>query len=240
MLEKFRDLIKYSDSDSDAMPIHVAIVIKGVRSWAKNNNLPLETAYAQSSKVVKNIIHEQVKNKICIITFYIIQEIKEERIENLLPLLDATSEFFNSLSTDEFITGSKIRLSVLGKWYNLPGRFVDSIKKMIDATKNFDNHFVNFCVNYSGQEEIVDACKLIARQVVNSKLDIDSINKEVIKENLYSSNFPMPDLLITTGGKDKSYGLLLWDSANSRISHSSKLWPDYNDSDFIKTIRYIK
>ena len=86
-------------------------------------------------------------------------------------------------------------------------------KQVIESTKDYDFFFTNFCINYSGHDEIVDACRLIARQVKAGKIDPNSISRETIKENLYSSYFIPPDLIIKNG-KATISGLLLWDSVN--------------------------
>jgi undecaprenyl pyrophosphate synthase len=39
----------------------------------------------------------------------------------------------------------------------LPQHTVDAVKKILDETKDYDCYFLNFCLHYDGQEEIVDA-----------------------------------------------------------------------------------
>ena len=124
----------------------------------------------------------------------------------------------------------------MGKWYDIPGRAVDSIKSAIEETKDYDEFFLNFCVNYDGQEEIVDACKLVCRQVKAGKLEVESITKELIKENLYSSYYLPPDLIIKSGKKRSTCGFLLWDSAYSEIYFMDKYFPECKITDFLKAI----
>jgi undecaprenyl diphosphate synthase len=140
------------------------------------------------------------------------------------------------LTEDKFIHDNKIKIGIIGKWYDLPNNVVEPIKKIIDITKEYEEFYLNFCLNYNGQEEIVDACKLIARKVEAEKIEVDSISKEMIKENLYSSYFIPPEIIIVNGTKKKKTDLLLWDSANSLIFFTKTLWPDFDKSSLMDAI----
>ena len=48
-----------------------------------------------------------------------------------------------------------------------------------------------------------------------------------------------PDILIITGGKQSLGGFLLWDSINSRVYFSDKLWPDFKGDDLISIIQKV-
>ncbi len=222
MLEKVKNIKVVKP---EVMPKHIAITTEGKTRWAKINKKPLSEAYRQSLINIKETIKSQIKLNIPITTFYLLStDIKD--FEPLSELVDFLVMFFNELPKMKLIKNNKIKISVLGKWYDLPGRVVEPIKKSLDETKEYDNYFVNFCINYDGQEEIVDACKLLARQVKAEKIDIDAIDKSSIKENIYASYSPPPNIIIKNG-KKKTPNFLLWDSVNSFIYFSEKLWPDF-------------
>jgi undecaprenyl diphosphate synthase len=238
MLEKFKEMLKKERKDvlKIDMPRHIAITMDGINEWATKNEVSLEEANKKSFLILKSTINTQVKLNIPITTFYILPEY-EEATEEFTQLMNTTAEFFESIASSDLISKNKIKISVLGKWYDLPSRIVDIIKKAIDVTKDYDNFFVNFCINYCGQEEIVDACKLIGMQIKTGKLDPDSINKELIKESIYSSYFLPPDLVIKNGTKKETSGLLLWDSMHSQIYFTNKSWPDFDRTEFMDAIK---
>lgn len=232
---KIKMLKKVKVIKPTVMPKHIAITTEGKTRWAKINKKPLEEAYRKSLINIKDTIKAQVKLNIPITTFYLLStDIKD--FEPFSELVDFLVMFFNELPKLKLVKNNKIKISVLGKWYNLPGRVVEPIKKALDETKDYDNYFVNFCINYDGQEEIVDACKLIARQVKAEKLDIDAIDKSSIKENLYASYFLPPDIIIKNG-KKKMPNFLLWDSVNTFIYFSDKLWPDSKKKNLLDAIK---
>ena len=151
--------------------------------------------------------------------------------------LDATVNMFNDFANNILVNKSRIKISVLGKWYHLPGRVVDSIKKAIEATKDYDSFFANFCINYNGQEEIVDALKIIGMQIKAGKMDPELIDKDLIKENIYASYFMPPDLMIKNGSRKETSGFLLWDSVSTKLYFTNKLWPDFDKNEFMDAIK---
>src|SRR5690606_40296287 len=59
----------------------------------------------------------------------------------------------------------------------------------LPISKDYDKHFLNFCIQYDGQEDIAEASKMIARKILTGKLTVDDITPQTIKENVYSSYF---------------------------------------------------
>lgn len=221
------------------VPMHIAITMQGTHKWLEKNKASEEEALGRKFLVLKNTIKVGVSLNIPMMTFYLLSTKLEEETEKFTLLMDKFVEFFEKLVEDSLIHDNKIKITVLGKWYDLPGRVVEPIKKIIEETSEYDNFFVNLCINYDGQEEVVDSMRLIARQIISHKIGVDSINKEVVKENLYSSYMLPPDLIVKTGEKTIP-NFLLWDCVNSTIYFSEKLWPDFDKAELLKAIEHWK
>ena len=56
------------------------------------------------------------------------------------------------------------------------------------------------------------------------------------EKNLYTRNMPDPEILIRTGGTKRLSNFLLWQIAYTEIFFVDKLWPDFNENDFIKIV----
>ena len=237
MLESVKSIIEKKYSLKIKVPKHIAITTDGVEKWALKNNVTFEEAYKRDFLIIKSTVKLMVKLKIPILSFYILEKNIDRESEHYPRLLDAIADMFNELSESNIIHENKIKVSILGKWYNLPGRVVDAIKKAIEETKDYDSFFVNFCINYDGQEEIVDAIKLIGMQIKAGRMDPELIDKDMIKENTYSSYFLPPDLMIKNGSRKETSGFLLWDSVNTKIYFTNKLWPDFDRTEFMDAIK---
>ncbi|RMF07143.1 di-trans,poly-cis-decaprenylcistransferase [Candidatus Woesearchaeota archaeon] len=225
-------------SEGAKIPKHVAVNIAGNIRWAKNNKLAPVEGHKKGFENIKEAVRWQTERDVPVVTFYVMPEAMKES-EFFAEFLDALSAFFESLHDDELIHRNQIKISVFGKWYDLPGRVIGSIKRTIEATRDYDRFFVNLCVNYDGQNEIVDACKLIIRKVQSGKIDISAVDKELIKENLYSSYFIPPELYIVFLRKSLQ-GHLLWDSVNAVIHFSDKLWPEASASDLDRALKFFR
>ncbi len=235
---KFLKLKKKEEGITTSVPMHVAFTMHGYERWVEANKAELKDGIDRSFLILRNTIKIGIKLNMPILTFHVLgTDIMKEESEKFIIFIDKLVEFFEKLKEDETVHKNKVKISVWGKWYDLPGRVVEPIKKVIDATSDYDQFFVNLCINYHGQEEIMDSMRLIAMQIISHKIGVNSISRELIKENLYSSYFLPPELIIKTGNK-RLPSLLLWDSVNSQIYFSDKLWPDFDKAELNKALDY--
>ena len=65
-------------------------------------------------------------------------------------------------------------------------------------------------------------------------------NVKTFEKNLYTKGFPDPDILIRTGGKRRLSNFLLWQMAYTEIFFVKKLWPDFNEKDYLSIIKKFK
>ncbi|HLC99295.1 MAG TPA: polyprenyl diphosphate synthase [Candidatus Nanoarchaeia archaeon] len=216
-------------------PKHVAISMGGQAAYAKTHHLGTEELYKRMFSKINWLVDMQISMNIPIITAYVLTS-KVKNSEHFPAIIDKLIEFFDGLRNNSKVYENKVKISILGKWYDLPGRAIDSIKAIIDETKDYDSFFLNLCINYDGREEIVDACRILGRRIQAGKLDAEAIDKEAIKDNIYSSYFLPPDMLIKTGTEKKLGGFLLWDKTESHIYFSGKPWLLFNEKDFEKAI----
>ena len=207
------------------LPKHLAIDLEGVAQWAESNNRSIEDSYKRSFGIVQQLVEQQIALKIPILTFFVMSP-GLKGIEQGFALLNGLVNFLGFQEFKDVLIKNKVKVTVLGKWYDLPSRVVDAIRKITEETKYYDSFFLNFCINYDGREEIVDACKLIGKQIKMGKVDPEMITKDLIKENLYSSYFIPPDAIIRNGTKAVLTSLLLWDTVGARIYFSKRSFPD--------------
>jgi len=153
---------------------------------------------------------------------------------------DFLENLFKSLSEWDFVKENQIKITVIGKWFSLPERVIEPLKKVIAVTKDYDKMFLNLCVLYDGQQEIVEACTLIARLVKLGKVDPEGIDKALLKENLYTSYLLPPELLIRLGKQKSTGGLLLWDSSKATIYFANKKLEEFGKEEFLKSIAYFQ
>ena len=166
----------------------------------------------------------------------------EEFLKRKIPILtlnlpetdfDKLNRIIALISSWEKIHSEKIKVNFFGKWYDLAWRVVGEIKNLIDETKDYDGFFLNLCIAYDGQEEIVDACRLLAKQAKIEKISPDNISKTDIKDNIYTSAFMPPQKIFILGGRKSIGGFLLWDSEKADIIFLDKHFDNINTEEIL-------
>lgn len=236
MLDK---ILKFSKGGGKKRPTpkHIAFSVDGNVLWADKEKKSINEAFKLCFQNIYSLFENQVKHKIPIITVYIKTEQLGDSEKNKA-MGNYIVDFLRAIKDDDFIHHNKIKISFLGKWYDLPGEMVESIRGVIDQTKDYDYFFFNFCLNYNGQDEIVDATKIIARKIQAGKLSPLDIDRDMIKENTYSSYYLPPDVIVVTGEHKYFGGLLLWDSPYAKMMFTKMLWPEFKKDNFYKVIDF--
>ena len=218
-------------AESKTKYMHIAIDTKGVEKWSDKNRLSLVDGYQKSFSRIKEMMQVQIGKKVPILSLLILPLKQERRME----LLKEFNEFINKEDFWKHLRENKIKVTVLGQWYDLPSEIIGNLKCLIEGTKDYDNFFLNFCLNYDGQEELVDAIKLINRQVLANKLSPQNITKDTIKENLYTSYFIPPDLVIKNS-ESLIDSFFLWDCVGAKRHFTEREFPDFGRDDFEKVL----
>ena len=66
------------------------------------------------------------------------------------------------------------------------------------------------------------------------------INEKKITSKFFTSGIPDPEILIRTGNTRRLSNFLLWQLAYAEIFFVKKLWPDFQELDYIKIIQKFK
>jgi undecaprenyl diphosphate synthase len=87
---------------------------------------------------------------------------------------------------------------------------------------------LQFCVNYGGRAEIVDAAAAIAADVAAGKLRPEKITEKVFARYLDEPEIPEVDLFVRSSGEQRLSNFLLWQSAYAELVFLDTLWPDFD------------
>ena len=223
-----------------SMPNHIAIILDGNRRWAKRNLSFTKTGHFRGADAVENLLDWCEEFDIKIITLYALSaenlSRKDKELEYLFDLIKTRLE---KLYNDPRIHRNKMRVKGIGKIELLPDSIKDVLKRLDDATKNYDEHFLNIALAYGGQDELIDAVKKIGVKISEGTLKVDDIDKKEIESNLYTSHLPQssPDMILRTSGERRLSGFLLWQSAYSELIFMDIFWPGFRKIDLMRAIR---
>ena len=117
-----------------------------------------------------------------------------------------------------------IHVCFIGNLTVFPKELQEKVEKL-DRETAHRSFSLNIAMNYGGREELVHACKELIRQ---GKTDVTESD---ISANLYTANYPDPDLVVRTGGDTRISNFLLWQSAYAEYYFTDVLWPDFSTRD---------
>lgn len=214
--------------ENQYLPRHIAIIPDGNRRWATERNLEPWEGHEAGAKNTEKLIHEAKRLGIREITFW------GSSLENLIkrPVLESKAllriyeTYFKELLESDAIHKDEVKIRFIGRWEE---QFPASLKKImyecIEATKDYNKHFLNFLLAYSGDDEMLNAVKTL------SQSQGIEITRESLKNALLTRDLPPVDLLIRTGGEPHlSAGFMMWDIANTQFFFSEKYYPDFDES----------
>ena len=229
-----------NDIKTGDIPNHVALILDGNRRWAKRHLAMEKVGHWKGADAVENLLDWCEQLDIKIITLYALSaenlDRKDEELDHLYELILLRLE---KLYQDPRIHRNKMRVKGIGRIELLPKSIKDILQKLDDATKGYDNHFLNIALAYGGQFELVDAVKKIGEKIKIGSLKVDEIDKKEIESNLYTSHLPQssPDMILRTSGEKRLSGFLMWQSAYSELVFMDIFWPEFRKIDLMRAIR---
>jgi tritrans,polycis-undecaprenyl-diphosphate synthase [geranylgeranyl-diphosphate specific] len=194
----------------------------------------------EGADAVENLLDWCEEFDIKIITLYALSvENLDRKDVELGYLYNLIKNRLEKLYNDPRIHRNEMRVKAIGKIELLPESIKDVLQRLDDATKDYNNHFLNIAIAYGGQNELVDAIKKIGRKIKNGSLDVDKIDKEEIEANLYTAHLPQssPDMILRTSGEKRLSGFLIWQSAYSELVFMDIFWPEFRKIDLMRAIR---
>jgi tritrans,polycis-undecaprenyl-diphosphate synthase [geranylgeranyl-diphosphate specific] len=221
------------------VPKHVAIIPDGNRRWARRKNFRPWSGHQTGAEAFEKILEKSRELKIPYITFWggSWDNLTKRPKTELKFLYRIYADQFERIVADERIHRNKVRVNVLGRWPEiLPSAVQTAIKKAEAATKNYNDYFLTFLLAYDGTDEMLACLRKIVETSGKKKPGID---KNLIKENLWTKDLPPVDLVIRTGCENDphlSAGFMMWDTAYAQLHFSPTLFPDFKAKEFEKII----
>lgn len=220
-----------SQLDKTQLPRHIAIIMDGNGRWAQARGLDRSEGHAEGVKTVRRITEAASKAGIDYLTLYTFSTENWNRpkaeVDALMHLIVLAIE----RETPDLIKNN-VRLEMIGDASRMPQEARERLERCIEDTSKGTGLTLVLAISYSSRWEIVDACRKIAEKVSSGEMTVDSIDDNVISENLSTVGMPDPDLLIRTGGDMRISNFLLWQIAYSEIYVTSTYWPDFSEADF--------
>jgi undecaprenyl diphosphate synthase len=216
-------------------PHHVAVIMDGNGRWAGQRNLPRSRGHEAGAEAVAESLKGCEKYRIPYLTLYAFSYENWKRPKSETDFLMNMLEKYLTEKSPE-LREKNVRLRTIGDLDALPTSCRKKIELVREQTAGCDGLTLIFALNYGSRREITEATRRIARQVKDGLLDPQDIEERTITENLYTADFPDPDLLIRTSGEMRISNFLLWQISYAEQVVTPTLWPDFTVDEFSKAI----
>jgi undecaprenyl diphosphate synthase len=210
---------------------HVAIIMDGNGRWGLKNKNSRNDGHKAGLNTVEKIIKETIRQKIKYLTLFAFSTENWNRpkkeISYLFKLLE--NFLFNKIND---LHKRNIKLKIIGT-KNFSKKLIKLLNFSEKKTSKNTTLQINLALNYGSKFEIISAIKKIKKYK-------DKVNEKNLTKYLETKNIPDPELLIRTGNTKRLSNFLLWQLAYSEIFFEKKLWPEFNEKDYIKIINKFK
>lgn len=222
--------------DNLKIPKHIAFIMDGNGRWAKERGLNRTSGHREGIKRVKEIIRGAGQLGIETVTFFAFSTENWSRPKNEVHVL---MRYLGNFLDREVIELHKnnMRFLVIGRNDPIPKYLQVKIKKAQEKTSANTGLKVILALNYGGRQEIMDAAKRFAKDVLIGKADLESLEEKQFSGYFYAADIPDPELLIRTSEEMRISNFLLWQLSYSELYFPKKYWPDFGMDDLKEAIK---
>ncbi len=225
------------DIPANKLPKHIGLILDGNRRWAKKKLFEANVGHLIGYENLKDRLFDFFDAGIHYLSIYALslENARKRSVSELRYIFKIILKAVDTVINESTVREEKVKFDVIGRVHLLPEDVQEKIKELIEFTKDHNQNFINLCIMYDGQEEIVDAVKKITEDNIKS----EDITRDLIKSYLYTKSFPELDYIIRTGMEDgaRISGFLLWDASYAEFKFRTDLWPDYNKEMIIEDIK---
>lgn len=207
------------------LPGHVAVVMDGNGRWANERGLPRTEGHKAGEASLLDVIHGAIEIGVTHLSAYAFSTENWKRSPEEVRFLMGFNRDVIRRRRDELHS-----LGVRIVWSGRPGRLWRSVIAELESAQEMTRHntglVLQFCVNYGGRSEILDAVNELSADVAAGRLKPGKITEKSLRSRFYHPEVPDVDLFLRSSGEQRTSNFLLWQSAYAEMVFQDVLWPD--------------
>ena len=209
----------------------MAIIVDGNGRWAKSigkiRSYGHLKGYENLKKII-NYVNDNLDIKYISLFVFSTENFKRSKDE-----VDYLMNLFKKGFKEEKDVYIKKNMKVVFSYKKegLSKDIISIIEEVESSTKDNTGLVVNFCLNYGGRSEIVDACK----KIIDDKIDKNDITEDLFKDYLYNK-LPDIDLMIRTSGEQRISNFMLWSLSYSELYFTKTYFPAFTTNELLEII----
>jgi tritrans,polycis-undecaprenyl-diphosphate synthase [geranylgeranyl-diphosphate specific] len=221
-------------------PSHVAVIMDGNRRYADSRGREKTAGHQAGAETTEQILRWCDELDIDEVTLYAFSTENFERPpDERESLFDLIAEKLREFADADRVHEAEVRIRAIGNIDRLPERVQEAVEYADRRTGDYDRLHLNVALAYGGRAELLDAARDVARRVEREDLDPADIDDETVSEALYDGPTRDVDLIIRTGGDERTSNFLPWQANGNEaaVYFCAPYWPEFRKIDFLRGIR---
>ena len=221
-------------------PTHVAVIQDGNRRYARKQGDDATEGHQAGAETTERVLEWCQEIGVEELTLYAFSTENFNRPpEEREALYDLLCEKLREFADAERVHENEVHIRALGAVDRLPERVQDVVTYAEERTCEYDQFVLNIALAYGGRSELLEAARGVATDVESGAVDPEEIDVETIERRLYDEPVRDVDLIIRTGGDERTSNFLPWHANGNEaaVFFCTPYWPEFSKPDFLRGIR---
>lgn len=221
-------------------PRHVAVIQDGNRRYASRAGDAVSDGHRAGAETTEQILRWCNELDIDELTLYAFSTENFKRPpDEQERIFDLIERKLLEFADDDQVHSEEVRIRALGEIDRLPQRVIDAVEYAEAQTAGYDRHRLNVALAYGGRNELMRTTREIAQDVASGAIDPESIDVDEIEGRLYHEPVREVDLIIRTGGDERTSNFLPWyaNGNEAAVFFCTPYWPEFSKTDFLRALR---
>ncbi|MFD1514706.1 polyprenyl diphosphate synthase [Halomarina rubra] len=228
------------EREVDGVPTHVAVIQDGNRRYARGKGEGTAAGHRAGARTAESVLSWCSELGIEELTLYTfstenLNRPPEEREE----LFDLIENKLYEFADDDEVHDEQVRIRAIGQLDLLPQRVIDAVDYAERRTADYDDQYLNVALAYGGRAELLNAARDLCADVEAGDRAPEDIDVETIEDRLTERRARAVDLIIRTGGDERTSNFLPWHANGNEaaVFFCAPYWPEFSRVDLLRAIR---
>jgi undecaprenyl diphosphate synthase len=199
--------------------------------WAQARGLPRTEGHRAGEAALMDVLYGAMQLGVGTVSAYAFSTENWRRTPDEVRFLMGFNKEVIRRRRDE-LAELGVRIRWAGRRPRLWRSVVDQLEDAEQYTRDNDRLTLQFCVNYGGRAELVDAMRAMGRDIQQGRLNPAKIDERTVDRYLDEPGLPDVDLFIRTSGEQRTSNFLLWQAAYAELVFVDTPWPEFDRRNF--------
>jgi tritrans,polycis-undecaprenyl-diphosphate synthase [geranylgeranyl-diphosphate specific] len=228
------------ERELSGVPEHVAVIQDGNRRYARREGRERTEGHRAGAEITEQMLDWCAELGVRELTLYAFSTENFDRpAAEQAQLFDLIERKLREFATRTEVHDREVQISAIGERERLPARVREAIAFAEAETGDYDGLRLNVALAYGGRAELLGAARSITKAVEAGTLSPDTIGVETISDQLADGPQRDVDLIIRTGGDERTSNFLPWHANGNEaaVVFCSPFWPEFRRLDLLRAIR---